>query len=224
VEGQRVTAILNAVETGDLRSVAMLLNQDPALVNAHNDRGDSAILLAAYHGHGAIQDLLQIRGAEMDVFAASAVGEFGRVREVLSEDPELAFAYSHDGFTALHLAAYFGHVEIVGLLLDRHADPNAIGQNQSLVRPLHSAVARSQQAAAELLLKRGADPNARQSGGVTPLHSAAQKGQDIIVRLLLAGGAQVDARTDDGKTALDVARDGGHEEVVHMLRQHGATG
>jgi len=41
--------------------------------------------------------------------------------ELLAEDPELVDAMSGDGFTPLHLAAFFGQADAVRLLLARGA-------------------------------------------------------------------------------------------------------
>jgi len=222
METERVEALLGAVQDGNLQRVAELLNEDPTLVDARNERGDSAILIASYRGKWAIQDLLRLRGAVLNVFEAAAVGDTSRVAELLQTDQDLPRAYAHDGFTALHLAAFFGHDEVVRLLLDRGADPNAESRNEMHVQPLHSAVARGHQGAVELLLQHGANANARQPGGWTPLHAAAAGGYDIIARLLLAYSAEPGATNNEGKSPSAIARQFGHEDIVHMLRVHGA--
>jgi ankyrin repeat protein len=70
---------------------------------------------------------------------------------------------------------------------------------------------------AALLLSRGADPNARQEGGITPLHAAAAAGEDDLVRELLARGADRHARTDDQRTAADFARLCAHPGTERLL-------
>ena len=69
----------------------------------------------------------------------------------------------------------------------------------------------------ELLLKRGADPNATQEGGWTALHGAAQAGQREMVEALLAGGADVNLRAGNQQTALDMALMKGHQDVASIL-------
>ena len=52
-------------------------------------------------------------------------------------------------------------------------------------------------------LEHGADPKARQEGGLVPRQAAAQAGNDELYELLLASGADQGAATDDGRTAAD---------------------
>ncbi len=127
--------------------------------------------------------------------------------ELLSLDPASVDGWSPDGFTALHLAAYFGHDAVAADLLRRGADVAAVARNVIRVQPLHSAAAGGHTALARLLLEHGADPNARQEGGFVPLHAAALAGNDELYELLVASGADQDAATDDGRTAADFRAD-----------------
>lgn len=80
---------------------------------------------------------------------------------------------------------------------------------------LHIAAARETTSCAELLLKNGANPNARDSHGKTPLHTAAQllhskESFDTVLQrdtvgLLLDNGADINARGADGMTVLHEA-------------------
>ncbi len=187
--------IFEAVEHGKMDRVEELLREDPQLVNARNDRGDSVLLAAAYGGRTAIFSLLIDKGAAVSLFEAAAIGLKDRVLEPLRRDPQLANAYSHDGWTPLHLAAFFGHIEVAELLLDHGADVNARSQSERFARantPLHAAAANRQLAVAELLVARGADVNARDGSGFTPLALAANSRSDLMMLLLLEKGAQAD--------------------------------
>ena len=77
-----------------------------------------------------------------------------------------------DGFTPLHLAAFFGGAEAVRAILARGADPDADADNTFGVRPIHSAAAVGDHASVRALLEAGADPNVEQQGGHTPLDAA----------------------------------------------------
>jgi ankyrin repeat protein len=104
-------------------------------------------------------------------------------------------AYSHDGFTPLHLAAFFGHQELARLFLDRGADVNARSKNTTFApdnTPLHAAAANRQVDVAALLLERGADVNAKDGHGFTPLALAANSKSDLLMLMLLERGARSD--------------------------------
>lgn len=215
-------SILEAVKTGDTARVKELLDHDPRLANARNERGDSPVLLAAYYGRKELLKLLLSSGAELNLYEAATVGALDRVRALVAKDSAIVNSYSGDGFPPLSLAAFFGHIEVVEFLLARGAEINAAAKNPMKVMPLHGAVAGRHTAIAEMLLARGADANARQQMGFTPLHEAANSGQEVLAKLLLAHGADVNAKADDGGTPLSLAVAKNHSAVVEILKHHGA--
>ncbi len=73
-----------------------------------------------------------------------------------------------------------------------------------------------------LLLKVGADVEARDADGYRPLHIASTNGRGSVVRQLLERGADVRATTTDGWTPLHVASQEGHQSVVRLLLDRGA--
>jgi len=152
----------------------------------------SPILLARYEGREDDLEALLAAGPELDVFEAAAVGATERLGELLAEDPGLVAAWSADGFTPLHLAAYFGHVEGVRLLLAAGAEVGAVAQNELGVQPLNSAAASQVAGArvdvARLLLDAGADVNAELAGGFRPLDAAVQNGDEELAALLRERG------------------------------------
>ena len=139
----------------------------------------------------------------------------------LSADPTLMRSESPDGFTALHLAAFFGHPETVGLLIERGAPVDAWTSNTFHNQPLHAAVAGSDPptriAIARLLLDAGAEPGTQQSDGSTPLMSAAHNGDEALVDLLVGAGADLTTRDQSGRTAADHAREAGRDEFTKKL-------
>ena len=65
--------------------------------------------------------------------------------------------------------------------------------------PLHSAAAHDSPAVLEVLLKAGADVNAKGKGGATPLHSAAAfNPSPAVLEVLLKAGADVNAKPKHG--------------------------
>jgi len=197
--------MIEAAQAGDAAGVERLIGESPDLASARGSDGISAILRARYHGHAWIAERLADAVAELDVFEAAALGRAARVEEAVRADPEIVRAEAADGFTALHLAAFFGQLEVAAVLLEHGAAVDAEAGNPSHVQPLHSAAAGGHAAIAALLLERGADPNARQQGGFVPLHAAAARGDEVTARLLLEHGGERDLRTDDGRRPIDLA-------------------
>jgi ankyrin repeat protein len=208
-----------AVRTGDLKGLAELLASDPSVAAARDENGLSLLMRACYQSRWEMVEMLRGKVPPLDLFEAAAVpGGEARGAELLAAGPGLAAAWSPDGFTALHLASFFGREPMAGLLLERGADPDAVARNAMRVRPLHSASASHSSAIVRRLLDSGADVNAKQNGGWTPLHAAAMFGDLSLLELLLDCGADPSVANDDGKTALDMAAEKGHAEVLEALR------
>ena len=207
--------MLDAADAGDAAAVERLLAANPELANVRGPDGVSVVLRARYRGHARLAEQLADAVSDLDLFEAAALGRVGRVEELVAAAPGGVSAESSDGFTALHLAAFFGQLEAAAVLLEHGAAPDAVAGNGSLLRPLHSAAAGGHAAIVGLLLERGADPNARQQGGYVPLHSAAGRGDEASVRLLLERGADRDLRADDGRRPRDLAA--GQSRVAELL-------
>jgi uncharacterized protein len=211
------TDIVAAVAAGDEKAVEALLAGDPACAAARDEHGVSVVLLALYHGHVRLAALIASRRPHLDLFEAAALGDLARL-EALA-DRNTVRSLSPDGFTALHLAAFFHQEDAARLLLERGADPAAVAANPMLVQPLHSAVAARERGIARLLLEAGAPAGARQQRGYTPLHAAAQHGDHELACLLIRHGADAGAADDDGLRAADRAREAGHLDLAAQLAE-----
>jgi ankyrin repeat protein len=194
-----------AIDDGDVARVTALLDGDPSLATARDPQGVSALMRARYRFDRGLVEAVQSRVGQMDLFEAASAGDLDRLTELLAVDPASIEQRSGDGFTALHLAAFFGRDEVARLLVSRGADVDARGRGWMTGTPLHSAAAGRHAGVLDVLLEAGADPNARQSGGWTPLHAAARNGDVASVRLLLAAGADPAAANDDGMDVLESA-------------------
>jgi ankyrin repeat protein len=212
---------MDAVKAGDFAAVDAILAAEPDKATAVAADGGSALLTAIYYGRNEIVDRLLAAGAVPNLWEAAALGRVSEVDAILDTDPDLLNGFSHDGFTPLQMASYFGQPEVVSALLARGADVTPASRNPMKVTALHAAAAHHREAQAEaiaaMLLERGADVNAVQEGGFTALHAAAQNGYASMARRLLDAGARSAAETSKGQTALDFAREKGHTAVVDLL-------
>jgi ankyrin repeat protein len=212
----------NQVRQGDLVGVRTSLTHDPSLLDASNESGQTAFLLAKYYRQPEIAEYLLTLAPKLDFFASCVAGHLRAVTDEIDRDGSLLNAHSNDGWTPLHLAAFFGYPDLANALLDRGADVNARSTNSMKNTPLHAAAAGGNIQLMRLLLDRGADANALQEGGWTALHAAAQSGNREMVELLLAHGAHVNARAENHQAALDLALTKGHQEIARLLEELGA--
>jgi uncharacterized protein len=219
-----VNAFQESVKKGDLAAVRAALAEDAELLDATNEAGQSAFVLSKYYRQDAIAEYLLSLHPKLDIFSLSIAGRTVEAMEEINRDPALLASHSADGWTPLHLAAFFGHPELANALLDRGAQLDIRSSNAMKNTPLHAACAGGQLAVVELLLKRGANPNATQEGGWTALHGAAQAGQRGMVETLLANGADVNLPASNQQTALDMALIKGHQEVASILETLGSGG
>ena len=206
------------IAAGDDALLSALLAQQPALVNTRSQAGVSPVLWAYYTGKTDLLPTLFAANPPLDIYDAAALGDQSRLLSLLNGEPELVHSYSQDGFTALHLVAFFSNnTAAISVLLDAGAQVDAISRNSQKVTPLHSAIAGGHSAIARFLVECGANVNARQERGFTPLMQAAHSGDALLVGYLLQHGADPTLAGDNGQTAADYAREAGHAEVASKL-------
>lgn len=210
--------LFEAIEADDAEEVRRLVADDPSLATSRDEHGVSALMRAVYRSEPGTIGAIREHVRDLDVFEAAAVGEGARLRELLDADPGLASAYSADGFTALHFAAFFGNDEEVEVLLARGAVVDALGRGWMTGTALHSAVSRKRWPIVRRLLENGANPNSRQSAGWTPLHAAAQNADLASVEALLAAGADPAATNDEGRSVEALAEERGDEPTIERIR------
>jgi uncharacterized protein len=210
-----------AIGRGDVEAIRRIVDQDPSLARARDSEGVSALMRARYRSDRVLAQAVAVHvpARDRDVFEASTFGDLDRLVELLAEDPARSVAFSGDGFTPLHLTAFFGRLEAALLLVDRGADVDARGRGFMTGTPLNSAAAGSHIDIVRLLLESGAEPDARQEGGFTALHAAAQHGNAELTRLLLEAGSDPTSRTDEGKTPAAFAEESGDADTIALLRE-----
>jgi len=226
----RVIEILKAARSGDAARVKDLLEQDPRLIAARDPLGNTALILAMTFGHSEVAELLLSAGVKPDIFEAASIGRTELVAQFLSKDAELLDSYSPEGFTVVALAAHFGQIDTLELLIAKGANINAVSKHPMNVTPLHAALFGRQIEAARVLVRAGADVRPRRGGtgwpraGWSALHYAAGFGFTELARTFLDNGAELDASDDEGKTPLDVALESGYSEVADLLQKYQSKG
>jgi uncharacterized protein len=206
--------IFAAIAAGDADAAVALLAADPGLARSRHPSGPTPVLFALYQGRPELARRLAVRAGALDLAEAAALDDVPRVRELAGTGVD---GRTPDGFTPLHLAAFFGAPGAAAVLLSAGAEVGAVAENPMRVQPLHSALAGGHDEVAKLLIAAGADGNARQQGGYTPLHAAAQHGAEAMVAALLATGADPALANDDGNQPADLARAAGHADLAMIL-------
>ncbi|RHZ62320.1 ankyrin repeat protein [Aspergillus thermomutatus] len=233
VPSNRVAPLLRAVERNHVRIVQLLLDYGASTETA-DKKGRTALMTAAWRNHWHVLQLLISRGANVNArdlrkrnvlhnLAADKQCDWGEdvIELLLGTVCALDGVDGRDelGRTPLHWACATGKLRVAELLLTRPrgpiADVNAVESRNKT--SLHIAAAHDREDIVLLLLKHGADIEARSDGGWTPLHNACDKGSVVIVRLLLQAGAKINAQLLNGVTPLHLAAQAGHREVVECL-------
>lgn len=217
-----VEDIAAAIRAKDVEAVQRILAEDPSLAHSRGPDGASMLLVAAYHGAAEVCGLLMSRGVRPNVWEASALGRVDLVRQDVGARPDLVRAYSHDGWTPLHLAAHFGQQGVGVFLLSKGADVHQRSLNALANTPLHAAVAGRQSGMVATLLAHKAEVDATYQG-VTALWAAARGGDEASVRLLLSAGASLRFQDKEGRTPLAIAREHGHDRVARFLAAREAS-
>jgi len=117
---------------------------------------ESALMMAALKGHTELARKLVARGADVN----------------------------KTGWTPLHYAATSGHLEIISLLLDKHAYIDAESPNGTT--PLMMAAHYGTPAAVKLLLEQGADPRLKNQLGLTAIDFANRAERKDAAELISA--------------------------------------
>jgi ankyrin repeat protein len=144
--------LIAAVKDGDADRVAEIVTGEPELATTRDGDGVSVLMLARYRSNRAVTDALLAADPELDVFEAAALGYLDRLRERLDDDPTAVSLLSADGYTALHLAAFFAKPEAARILIEAGASIDVVAANDMRVQPLHSAAAGRESDICRLLL------------------------------------------------------------------------
>ena len=180
------TPLYIAANNGRVKIAQLLLgrNADP---NTTTYDGTTPLFMASQRGRVKIAQLLLDRNADPNCRSP--------VRESQAQPNNMAETDTsyQDRCTPLYIASEHGHVEVVRLLLDRNADPNAARISGSNTY------------------------TANTDNGATPLYIASQKGHTHVAQLLAVHGASLTIATSNGRTAYDVASRYGRQQLAEWL-------
>lgn len=193
--------LLNAIQNHEVE-VALEMIAAGAKPDGRSKRGIPALILAASRKQVTVVEALLEKGADVNIRAT---------------DSEKGI----EQFTALHIAAANGHVEILQILLDHKAFVNA--QDKSGLTPLMAASEMGNNVAVILLLDKGAEINQQDYEGLSPLLLSAMAGRHDVARILLSHEADVDLADGSFLTPLMIAAQQGDTEMVEILIENGAN-
>ena len=209
--------VFKAIDVADADLLEDILTNDPTLASCRSNDGLSAVLFSLYIDKPELTEVLLAHEPGLDIYDLCGLGQIDRISHLLAVEPKSIHEYSGDGFTALHVASYFGWHNVVELLLENGADVDKVAMNGSDLTPLQSAVSRQHADVVRVLLEYNPDVNVKMLGGFTPLMMAAALGLLDIVQMLLDNGADKTMVSEDGRNAEAFAVSSGHQELAKLF-------
>ncbi|XP_069693319.1 ankyrin repeat domain-containing protein 16-like isoform X2 [Periplaneta americana] len=202
-----------------------------AYVNQCNRLGKTPLHEAAQASQpSAVQFLLE-HGADTDILKGSdwtplmlASTKKGchaqKCVKILLENHADRFLRNKDGWTALHVAAKYGDVEITKILLDGQPLLANVKSNNGRY-PLHVAALNGHEDIVHLLLDTNATlVSSCDDCGSTPLLEACKGGNLCIIQHLLRCGASSSEADAMGLTCLHLAAQTGNSLTIQFLRDN----
>ncbi|MBM3548501.1 MAG: ankyrin repeat domain-containing protein [Alphaproteobacteria bacterium] len=175
---------------------------------AYDASGTSLVLHCVYRGREAAARALIAAGHREGVHEAAALGDSLRLGILLDAIPSSVDTLSPDGWTALHLAAFFGRTETAQLLLRRGADAGLWSRSFERNLAIHAAAAgRGREITLlEALIAATPDIDAVQEKGYSALLIAASGGKTDWIDRLAQAGADRNRLTKDGKSVIGLTQ------------------
>ncbi|GFR22676.1 ankyrin-1, partial [Trichonephila clavata] len=227
-DNQDRTPLHIAAEKGFSAIVEMLADKFKASIFKRTKDGRTLMHIASESGHQETALVFLKKGVPLHmsnktgtkaIHTAAAHGFVEVIRNLLDRG-ENVDATTPENFTALHLAVQANQPEVVEILLGHGANVQMkAGKNGETALHMAAGVIDGHKCA-ELIIKSGADVNARNEDGETPLHNAARHGQLKTVTQLLEDGAGLDSLSKQGESVLHVAVSNCHYEIGKSLINH----
>ena len=197
------TALQVSAMSGNIAVVRRLL-QEGANINSRGSTDSTPLMVAAQNGRTDVVELLLNEGAGID-------------DTPVNEDSSR---------TALAQALDREHTATARILLERGAYANAISNQASGERLIHTVAKQSgwgQMPNLALLLEKGADLETKNIDGHTPLVLGIQADNAETVKHLLEQGADLETRDRNGQTPLIVAVQRYRLQTLTLLLDRGAV-
>ncbi len=167
---------------GNFDAVKSILADHPDLINSRSSLDESPLGAAAHVGNREIAEYLVEHGAEVDLAAATMLGDIETVESILQTDATAAAGVGAHGIPVIFHAVAGGSVEMVTLLLDYGASVEAIAGPNSAT--LNIAAARGHTEMVTWLLDHGASAAVTDFQSKTALERAEEAGYTKIVELI----------------------------------------
>jgi ankyrin repeat protein len=177
-----MAGIFELIEEGDAEGIRALFVADPAARDLRDDAGLSPLMHAAYKGCGPVFAAVLEAGEPTDPWDRL----IGGYADGLPEPG----AWTRDGFTPLHLAAFVDNVPAATALLEAGADPDALATASfARVTPLGTCAFSGALGVTRLLLEHGADPHIGEDGVYTVEAEAIARDNRELASLIETAGA-----------------------------------
>lgn len=187
-----------AITGGHVQMVEYLLSQDFEDMNSRWAFGRTSLMIAAYYGHREIFDLLVSKGSDVshvddngdNILHRACIGGYVKmVRYLLSQEIVDINSRGRFGWTPLLIAAYFGHREVLSLLLNEGGDGSLVDSAGETI--LHLSSLKGHLKIVKYVLSHDiVDINNRNNKRNTAAMIAKQKGYHAIYDLLVARGSK----------------------------------
>lgn len=191
------------------------------------------LLIATYHSSSHIVDRLITKGGA-DVNAstdegltalhlAAMLGDVRIAKTLIKWGAKVNSRHSITGLTPLHLASTNGNADALNDLVQMTSSSEMINCSSVITETINfcSISMDGRAAVVQLLLRHGADLQARDRHGKTALHLATRH-RSIVLEGLLKAGADVDVKDNDGRVALHEAIRTKHGDGLTLLLSYGA--